>query len=101
MATPGYRSNNGMKPMRTMQQQRNVDSRAAMNNTYATQDRLGGATKYQKYAPKPGIAVPGAPHNKLTQSQANYAAANTPIKKPGLLSRIHRAANLRQFGKRK
>ena len=86
MATPGYRSNNGMKPQRTPQQQRNVESRQAMNNNYATQARLGSDPR--SYAPKPGISIPGAPQNSLQHAQSNYAAAHTPIKKPGMFNRM-------------
>ena len=88
MATPGYRSNNGMRPQRTMQQQRNVDSRRAMENNYAAQARLGGARSQQTYAPKPGIGIPGVPMNSLQHAQANYAAAHTPLKKPGMMTRM-------------
>ena len=55
--------------------------------------------------PRDPGAIPGLPdsstNNSLTRLQAKYAAENTPVKKPGLFSRIHRAVNLRQFGKRK
>ena len=87
MATPGYRSNNGMKPMRSMQQQRNVTAKTADTNRRAASDRMGNGV-IRPYVAKPGISIPGAPQNSLQQAQSNYASAHTPIKKPGMLNRM-------------
>lgn len=96
MATPGFRTNNGQRPTRTMQQQRNVDMKRGDTHAYDAQNRQGtDGRKYGKGKVTPAGQIPGGP-NKLQQAQAAYGAANTPIKKPGMFAKFHTAVG-RQF----
>lgn len=99
MATPGYRSNNGMKPERTPQQQKNVDMKRAEQNEYARQARNPLTASVPGKPTRPG-SIPGIPGNSLTRMQSKYHADNTPVKKPGMMSRMHTAVG-RQFRKGK
>jgi hypothetical protein len=82
MATPGYRTNNGMRPERTPQQQKNVDMKRGEQNEYARQARMSIA-KPLKSPTKPNFTpaggVPGV-------KKPVYVAPTA--KKPGLRSRI-------------
>lgn len=103
-----YGSNNDPKPQYTVQQARNMGERRAMDAHYADVASRGGYGAIAKanvpYKPVPGRTIPGVPGMLEREAQKRVEEAHyerMTAKKPGLLSRIHRAVNIRQHLGRK